>query len=226
MLGSWSGWVCVGSLFLTAGHAHVCVHQENLQSCSQRVPGWLKKRQNDNATLIPQVVLRWTVAKSVLQFTTSSLVLVLAAGVSRLVQSGNGKCWEKGTDFTFRTVHSSEELKQPGALETNNWSAQNIAKFTEKLQQLWTKLQELCNFLHRLHMLYGTTKWNISNCSAQWKQSSSEQRRPPVKFASTQNAFPRKLIKSVRQLKCNPNLHAKVRHSNLTFPFSILWSWK
>lgn len=33
---------CVWDRFLTAGHLHVCVHQENLQSCSvssQRVPG-------------------------------------------------------------------------------------------------------------------------------------------------------------------------------------------
>lgn len=104
---------------ISAGHPHVCVHQENFQSCSlssQRVPGWLKKRQNDSATLIPQVVLEWTATKSILQFTTSSPVWALAAGVSRLVQVGTVKSWEKGTDFTFRTIHSTEELKPPGAL--------------------------------------------------------------------------------------------------------------
>lgn len=112
------GGECVWDLlFLTAGHPHVCVHQEDLHSCSvssQRVPGWLRKRQNYNAALIPQVVLEWTAAKSILQFTTSSPVWALAAGVSTLVQSGMVKSWGKETDFTFRTVHSTEGLKQPG----------------------------------------------------------------------------------------------------------------
>lgn len=135
---------CVWDRFLTAGHLHVCVHQENLQSCSvssQRVPGWLKKGLNDNATLIPQVVLEWAASKSVLQFTTSSPLWALAAGVSRQVQFGAVKSWEKGTD-RFRTVHSTEKLKQPSTLETNDQSAQNIAEFTENLQlrQPWTKL--------------------------------------------------------------------------------------
>lgn len=58
----------------------------------------------------------------------------------------------------------------------------------------------------------------------------SENRAPlnggDLQTSSTQNTIPRKLIKSVSQSKCNPKQNAKVRHSNLGLPFSILWSWK
>lgn len=70
---------------------------------SQRLPGWLKKRQNDNTTLIPLVVLQWTATKSILQVTTSSPVWVLAAGVSRLLRFATVKSW--ALHFPYCSVH-------------------------------------------------------------------------------------------------------------------------